>query len=160
MLKSSEGQTERLLTGLSLERGKARICLEQQRDCNWAGCFCCCYRKGKHMWGSRCFWRGSIPSQYFCVSHQCRQERSWELHAAPQSWRCSSSLHILYLWQECPAPTVVLRRQNSIFLALLRSVSQLWLPERLKISISDDAVCWRQSWNRFSPFLLKLHCCA
>lgn len=57
---------------------------------------------------------------------------------------CFSDLALLLLFAlslPVASDLVVFRRQNSILLVLLRSLSQLWLPKRLQISICQSAVC-------------------
>lgn len=67
------------------------------------------------------------------LSHISADRRGSVSSPLSSVWCHSSSLHFPYPWQGCLTPMVVFRRQNSILLTLLRSLSQLWLPERLQI---------------------------
>lgn len=100
MLRSVESGigSPSLLIGLSPETGKAK-----NGECDGAG------------------WNGFTPSQCCNVSHQCRHERICELSIVLLSLM-PLLLPASLPWQGCLM--VVFRRQNSILLTLLRSLSQ------------------------------------
>lgn len=133
MLRSLEGGigSPSLLMGLSPETGKERSCLEQQHDCTWVGCCCCCYRKGECDGAGSASGRDSHPVSA-AMSHITDRRGSVCSPLSYSVWCHSSFLHP-YPWQGCLSSVVGFRRQNSILLTLLRSLSQLWLPERLQI---------------------------
>lgn len=143
MLKSPEGQAERpsLLMGLSLEEGKASTCLGQQRNCNWVGCCGSCCRKYKYLWAaSASRWDPDpVGAAVSLISADGRGSVSSLL-------LLGLGTALPYLWQKLPAATVVFRRQNSVLFALLRSLSQIWLPKRLQVSISYSISCLLRGW--------------
>lgn len=128
-----------LLMGLSPEAGKARSCVEQQHGCAWVGCCCCWYRKGECDGAGSAFGWDSHPVSA-AVTQSSADRRGSVSSPLSYSVGChSSSLHP-YPWQGHLSPMVVFRRQNSILLTLVRSLSWLWLPARLQI-FYNSATC-------------------